>query len=189
MREIFNSHPVSVLKKEISKTNIKGYSKMKKAQIVDLMMKNKERFKHIKMAEKKAPAPAKKAPEPKPAPAKKKKIKFNVLPKTPSLKELEDEEKRLRKLARPVKTGVLWNKEFEKVKDKSRKELFEIIEKLNVKIRKKYGADNPEGKRNDTNMGTLKRARRYVATELAFENSGLYEVLDKIRLHPDNQLK
>jgi outer membrane biosynthesis protein TonB len=93
MREIFNSHPVSVLKKEISKTNIKGYSKMKKAQIVDLMMKNKERFKHIKMAEKKAPAPApaKKAPAPakkpatppKKAPPKKKKIKFNVLPKTP----------------------------------------------------------------------------------------------------------
>jgi hypothetical protein len=80
MREIFNSHPVSVLKKEISKTNIKGYSKMKKGQIVDLMMKNKERFKHIKMAEKKAPAPAKKPTTP---PPKKKKIKLNVLPKTP----------------------------------------------------------------------------------------------------------
>ena len=83
MREIFNSHPVSVLKKEISKTNIKGYSKMKKGQIVDLMMKNKERFKHIKMAEKKAPAPAKKPTTP---PPKKKKIKLNVLPKTPPKK-------------------------------------------------------------------------------------------------------
>ncbi len=57
---ILNSHPVSVLKKEISKTNIKGYSKMKKPELVALMMKeeNKPRFKHIKMREgKSAPAP------------------------------------------------------------------------------------------------------------------------------------
>ena len=52
-REILKSHPISTLKKEISKTNIKGYSKMKKDEIVELMMKNKERFGHIKMAEKK----------------------------------------------------------------------------------------------------------------------------------------
>ena len=49
-REILNSHPVATLKKEISKTNIKGYSKMKKSEIIDLMMANKSRFKHIKMA-------------------------------------------------------------------------------------------------------------------------------------------
>jgi type IV secretory pathway VirB10-like protein len=53
MREIFESHPVAVLKKEIAKTNIKGYSTMKKAEVVNLMMKNKARFSHIKMAEKK----------------------------------------------------------------------------------------------------------------------------------------
>jgi hypothetical protein len=52
-REILNSHPISTLKKEISKTNIKGYSKMKKAEVVDLMMKNKDRFSHIQHAEKK----------------------------------------------------------------------------------------------------------------------------------------
>lgn len=50
---ILNSHPVSVLKKEISKTNIKGYSKMKRPALVALMMKaeNKPRFHHIKMRE------------------------------------------------------------------------------------------------------------------------------------------
>ena len=53
MREIFESHPVAVLKKEIAKTNIKGYSTMKKAEVVELMLKNKARFSHIKMAEKK----------------------------------------------------------------------------------------------------------------------------------------
>ena len=52
-REELESHPVTTLKKEISKTNIKGYSKMKKPEIVELMLKNKDRFHHIKMAEKK----------------------------------------------------------------------------------------------------------------------------------------
>ena len=48
MREILNSHSVANLKKEISKTNIKGYSKLKKAGLVDLMLKHKDRFSHIK---------------------------------------------------------------------------------------------------------------------------------------------
>ena len=54
-KEILESHPVSVLKKEISKTNIKGYSKMKKSGIVSLMLKpeHSKRFSHIKKAEKK----------------------------------------------------------------------------------------------------------------------------------------
>ena len=52
--EILNSHSVSTLKKEISKTNIKGYSKMKKAEIISLMMKpeHSKRFSHIKMKDK-----------------------------------------------------------------------------------------------------------------------------------------
>ena len=49
MKDILNSHSVATLKKEISKTNIKGYSKLNKAQVVELMLKNKDRFKHIKM--------------------------------------------------------------------------------------------------------------------------------------------
>jgi len=53
MKDIFESHPVAVLKQEISKTNIKGYSKMKKAEVIELMLKNKDKFSYIKMAEKK----------------------------------------------------------------------------------------------------------------------------------------
>lgn len=51
-REILESHPVSVLKKEISATNIKGYSKMKKSEIVELMLRseNKAKFSHIEKA-------------------------------------------------------------------------------------------------------------------------------------------
>jgi len=61
MKDIFKSHSVTVLKKEISKTNIKGYSKMKKAEVIELMIKNKDKFSYIKMAEKKErkKAPAK----------------------------------------------------------------------------------------------------------------------------------
>lgn len=47
-REMLNSHPIIYLKKEISKTNIKGYSKMKKSEVIELMMKHKDRFHHIK---------------------------------------------------------------------------------------------------------------------------------------------
>ena len=62
-REILNSHPVSTLKKEVAKTNIKGYSKMKKAEVVELMMKNKDKFGHIrKKGEASAPASKPKKP-------------------------------------------------------------------------------------------------------------------------------
>tara|TARA_R110001606_G_C15150340_1_gene625655 strand:- start:283 stop:591 length:309 start_codon:yes stop_codon:yes gene_type:complete len=53
MKNILNSHPVAVLKQEISKTNIKGYSKMRKAEVVELMLKNKDKFGHIKFNEEK----------------------------------------------------------------------------------------------------------------------------------------
>jgi hypothetical protein len=49
-KEILQSHPVSVLKKEISKSNVKGYSRMKKAEVIELMLKHKEKFSHIEMA-------------------------------------------------------------------------------------------------------------------------------------------
>ena len=58
-RKNLESHPISTLRKEISKTNIKGYSKMKKAAVIDLMLKkeNVSKFSHIKMREKAAPKP------------------------------------------------------------------------------------------------------------------------------------
>ena len=48
MKDILNSHTVKTLKSEISKTNIKGYSKLKKPELVALMLKHQERFVHIK---------------------------------------------------------------------------------------------------------------------------------------------
>jgi len=55
-KEILNSHSVSVLKKEMSKVKKSlNYSKLNKSELIDLMLKNKEHFQHIKMAEKKEP--------------------------------------------------------------------------------------------------------------------------------------
>ena len=95
-RDILNSHPISNLRKEIAKTNIRGYSKMTKAQLVDVMMKHKERFSHIKPHTR-----VKKAPAPAPAPApKKEKVPFKAKLSTMSLdkinKLLKDESARKR---------------------------------------------------------------------------------------------
>jgi len=68
MKDILNSYSVTELKKEVSKTNIKNYSKLKKPELIELMMKFKERFMHLKMKDKKQPkAKAKPAPKAKPA--------------------------------------------------------------------------------------------------------------------------
>ena len=53
MKSVFQSHTVVDLKKEIAKTNIKGYSRLKKDAVVELMLKHKSRFEHIKMKPKK----------------------------------------------------------------------------------------------------------------------------------------
>ena len=97
MKDILNSHPVSVLKKEISKTNIKGYSKMKKAEVIELMMKNKDRFSHIKMAEKKERRKPEKKIKLKPEEKKpEKKIKLKPEEKKPEKKiKLKPEKKQL----------------------------------------------------------------------------------------------
>jgi hypothetical protein len=53
MKDILNSHSVASLKAEIKKSGIKGYSKLKKGELVDLMAKNASKFGHLKKAEKK----------------------------------------------------------------------------------------------------------------------------------------
>ena len=52
--EILMSHPVENLRKEIAKTNIKGYATASKKAIVEKMLLHSARFQHIKMYEKKA---------------------------------------------------------------------------------------------------------------------------------------
>lgn len=71
--EILKTYSVIELKREIGKARIKGYSKLKKAEVLDLMMKNKEKFHHLKGKSKapKATGGAKPAPKPKAKPAKK----------------------------------------------------------------------------------------------------------------------
>jgi hypothetical protein len=78
------THPVNTLRREIAKTNIKGYSKMKKHEIVALMAKHPDKFDHIQAAGEKVKKPiAKKAPAAAAAPAAPaaapaKKVKLNI---------------------------------------------------------------------------------------------------------------
>lgn len=63
-REILNSHTVATLKKEIS--NVKKELKVtgkKKPEIIELMLKNKNLFSHIKLKDKKKPVPKKAVPK------------------------------------------------------------------------------------------------------------------------------
>ena len=48
MYDILKTYTLDELRKEISKTNIKGYSKLKKLDLIELMLKYKDRFKHLK---------------------------------------------------------------------------------------------------------------------------------------------
>jgi len=52
MREALESHPKARLIKEIQKNNVKGYSKLSKPGLIELMMndRNKSKFKYIKHA-------------------------------------------------------------------------------------------------------------------------------------------
>tara|TARA_R100001440_G_scaffold50685_1_gene70675 strand:- start:1538 stop:2110 length:573 start_codon:yes stop_codon:yes gene_type:complete len=80
-REILNSHPVKNLKAEIRKVKQSlGYSKLNKNELVNLMMKNKENFNHIKMYVK----PKRKKVEPKKEEPLK--VKAKPVPKKPAKK-------------------------------------------------------------------------------------------------------
>lgn len=46
--EILKTYSVTELRKEVGKARIKNYSKLKKSEVMDLMMKNKEKFHHLK---------------------------------------------------------------------------------------------------------------------------------------------
>ena len=47
-REILRTYTVADLKKEISKSNIGNYHKLKKEELIDLMLQYRERFMHLK---------------------------------------------------------------------------------------------------------------------------------------------
>ena len=86
-REIFQSHPVRVLRAEVAKANkalmiinlSSNRKRLTKSQLIDRMMEHKDRFHHIKMAVKAAPkAPAAKAAKAPKAPKAKSSGKSNV---------------------------------------------------------------------------------------------------------------
>ncbi len=75
--KILKSYTVAQLRKEISATNIKGFTKMKRADLHAVIMKNKERFSHLKeQVKERKPRKTKPKAEPKPKPSAPKSTKF-----------------------------------------------------------------------------------------------------------------
>ena len=120
-REELESHPVTTLKKEISKTNIKGYSKMKKPEVVELMLKNKDRFHHIKMAEKKT-----KKEKPKEDKPKEKLTSTRASGKVTELKLKEAKPKKKKLIKKKKKKKKKKEKPVEKPKSKPKAKLSEL---------------------------------------------------------------
>ena len=89
--DILNSHNLKTLRAEISKTNIKGYSKMKKAEVVSLMLKSKDKFMHIEMKDKKQ----KKQAEPK---KERKEIKVTTFKEETKKKKIKLIKKKIKKI-------------------------------------------------------------------------------------------
>ena len=64
LRTRLESHTVKSLKAEIKKVKTSfNYGKLKKDELIDLMLKNKDKFNHIQHADTKKPAPKKEEPK------------------------------------------------------------------------------------------------------------------------------
>ena len=79
MRDKLNRYTLKRLRSEVSKSNISNYSKLKKADLITLMIKNKERFQHL-LKEKSYLSTVKRKPpmKPKPKPKKEPVKRFNT---------------------------------------------------------------------------------------------------------------
>ncbi len=56
-RQILESHPITSLRRHIRESNMRGYSKMTKPELIDHMMVNESRFKHVQPYVKPTKAP------------------------------------------------------------------------------------------------------------------------------------
>lgn len=168
-KEILNSHSVDTLRKEVSKANIKGYSKMKKKELIELMLKTPERFSHIKPKEKQprakpAPKPrAKPAPKPKPKPQsanegeeKFKKIVSNFISKLDTINKIAGKEE-IKKYKTKNELKEMSDKFF-----KIKEEIDELKEKINTDQLEKIGEKNSSifNKFNDTNKNFVRRFKK-----------------------------
>tara|TARA_B110000977_G_C10855079_1_gene407364 strand:+ start:22 stop:468 length:447 start_codon:yes stop_codon:yes gene_type:complete len=131
-REILESHPVSVLRAEVAKANkelnvIKvsvNKKRLTKKQLIDEMMKHKDRFHHIKMAVKKSRA---KAP-----------AQFKKAPVSPNKANIKDTDREKLEVARQILRNVYKDT---KVKTK-RNNALKIYKKLVESVSKKSGDSN-----------------------------------------------
>jgi len=116
MEQVLLSHSVKTLKSEISKANIKGYSKMKKPELVKLMIQHEDRFKHIEYVVKPSKPTVKTTktvvkPTPvKPTPVKPTPIKPIEKPSKPVVKKRKQPKRTETKGGRTDETSLLLNK-------------------------------------------------------------------------------
>tara|TARA_R110002110_G_scaffold402214_1_gene619395 strand:+ start:10 stop:462 length:453 start_codon:yes stop_codon:yes gene_type:complete len=133
-REILESHPVSVLREEVGKANkelnvIKvsvNKKRLTKKQLIDEMMKHKDRFHHIKIAVKKSRAKT-------PAPA-----QFKKAPVSPNKADIKDIDREKLEVARQILRNVYKDT---KVKSK-RNNALKVYKKLVESVSKKSGDSN-----------------------------------------------
>jgi predicted ATP-dependent protease len=86
------SYSTKELKKEISATNIKGYSKMRREELIEFMVKHQERFKHLTLKVKPVKTVVKKEKA------------INKLPKKEAVKKVENQV--VKKVEKMVKKEV-----------------------------------------------------------------------------------
>jgi len=171
-RLILDSHPASTLKKEISKTNIKGYSKMTKKQLLDVMMANKERFSHIKKKEYVPPKRTKKAEPKKPAPKKPAPKKVMAKPKADTEPKRPSEPKRPapKKKAEPKKET-----EKERRDRMNKMTPMELFSQLPQELKEPIGLTALEMKERDRKLKAQKPTATNIVNEARYMDD-YYEI-------------
>ena len=132
LRTRLESHTVKSLKAEIRKVKATfNYGKLKRAELIDLMVKNKDKFNHIQHADSKKTEPKKAEPK-KAEPKKVKKIIKKPEPKKAEPKKAEP--KKVKKLNNYEKLIILFESEGnEKEKKEAVKDLYadgDVVDEL-----------------------------------------------------------
>ena len=136
LKSILNSHTVFTLKNEISKANIYGFDKMKKAELIRVMVEKAERFQHITMNTR----------------ATRQKGVVNPRPKRiiPTVRKLG--ERKTKSVATKVKKGVKaiisrnTARTSEKIKEKVKEETKDVVPVTKAKRIYKKREGKPRGK-------------------------------------------
>ena len=201
MREILTSMSVLSLKREISKTNIKGYSKMKKAEVIDLMMKpvHRSRFSHLaKKGVKKERLPVFKAISEKKPPPKKLKKKLKIVDETaekkPTVKKPAEKKPTVKKPAEKKPTDSFADAQFIKSKPRAKPTVKKPAEKKPTSKAKLLEVKKPPKRREDLQFSKAQiqavadKLKTPVHKVVLEKDLALDQVLRRARMRQDNNV-